>query len=77
MLEAGEATDCWFDEPDPADRRSWAIPPGHGIYQGLDLELLDPADEDELPFLIAALDADVRLTSGHDLGSVGFETHAA
>ncbi len=27
--------------------------------------------------LAAALDADVRLTSGHDLGSVGFETHAA
>jgi hypothetical protein len=24
-----------------------------------------------------ALDADVRLTPGHDLGSVGFETHAA
>jgi hypothetical protein len=23
------------------------------------------------------LDADVRLTSGHDLGSVSFETHAA
>ncbi len=54
MLEAGEATDCWFDEPDPADRRSWAIPPGHGTYQGLDLELLDPADEDELTFLIEA-----------------------
>jgi transcriptional regulator with XRE-family HTH domain len=27
--------------------------------------------------LAAALDADVRITSGHDLGSVGFETHAA
>jgi transcriptional regulator with XRE-family HTH domain len=27
--------------------------------------------------LAAALDADVRLTSGHDLGSVGFETHSA
>jgi transcriptional regulator with XRE-family HTH domain len=27
--------------------------------------------------LAAALDADVRLTSSHDLGSVGFETHAA
>ncbi len=40
MLEAGETTDCWFDEPDLADRRSWAIPLGHGTYQGLDLELL-------------------------------------
>ena len=27
--------------------------------------------------LAAALDSDVRLTSGHDLGSVWFETHAA
>lgn len=27
--------------------------------------------------LAAALDADVRLTSGHDLGSVRFETYAA
>lgn len=54
MLEAGEATGCWFDEPDPADRRSWAIPPGHGTYQGLDLELLVPADEGELMVLIEA-----------------------
>jgi hypothetical protein len=28
--------------------------PGHGTYQGLDLELPDPADEDELTFLIEA-----------------------
>lgn len=53
-LGAEETTDCWFDEPDPADRRSWAIPPGHGTYQGLDLELLDPGNEDELTFLIEA-----------------------
>ena len=30
-----------------------------------------------LRHLAAALDADVRLTAGHGLGSVGFETHAA
>jgi len=30
-----------------------------------------------LRYLVAALDADVRLTPGHDLGSVGFEAHAA
>jgi len=30
-----------------------------------------------LRHLAAALDADVCLTPGHDLGSVGFETHAA
>jgi hypothetical protein len=51
---AGETTDCWFDEPGPADRRSWAMPSGHGTYRGLDLEVLDPGDEDELTFLIEA-----------------------
>lgn len=30
-----------------------------------------------LRHLAAALDSDVRLTAGHDLGSVWFETHAA
>jgi transcriptional regulator with XRE-family HTH domain len=30
-----------------------------------------------LRHLAAALDADVRLTPGHDLDSVGFEAHAA
>ncbi|WP_420819167.1 helix-turn-helix domain-containing protein [Nonomuraea lactucae] len=30
-----------------------------------------------LRHLAAALNADVRLTSGHDLGSVWFEPHAA
>lgn len=30
------------------------MPPAHGTYQGLDLELLDPSDEDELTFLIEA-----------------------
>jgi hypothetical protein len=57
-LRAEEATDCWFDEPDPADRRSWAIPSGHGTYQGLDLELLHPDDENELTFLIEAQHAE-------------------
>ncbi len=52
--QAEETTDCWFDEPLPGDRRSWAVPPGHGIYQGLDLELLNPDDEDERTFLLEA-----------------------
>ena len=39
MLGAAETADCWFDEPDPADRRSGAMPSGHGTYRGLDLEL--------------------------------------
>jgi hypothetical protein len=51
---AGETADCWFDEPLPGDRRSWAAPPGHGTYQGLDLERLNPDDEDERGFLLEA-----------------------
>jgi len=47
-------TDCWFDEPEPGDRRSRALPPAHGTYEGLDLELLDPGDEDERALLIEA-----------------------
>jgi hypothetical protein len=50
----GEGTDGWFDDPLPDDRRSWAVPPGHGTYQGLDLERLDPDDEDERTFLLQA-----------------------
>src|SRR2546430_17130475 len=73
---AGETTGCWFDEPAPADRRSWAMPPGHGTYQGLDLELLDPSDEDELTFLIeaqhtefqAALRDDEEMIVGGEIG---------
>jgi len=30
------------------------VPPGHGTYRGLDLELLDPDDEDERTFLLEA-----------------------
>jgi hypothetical protein len=52
---AEEVTDCWFDDPLPGDRRSWAVPAGHGTYQGLDLERLDPADEDQLMVLLEAL----------------------
>jgi hypothetical protein len=51
---AEETTDCWFDEPIPGDRRSWAVPPGHGTYRGLDLERLDPGDEHERTFLLEA-----------------------
>jgi len=50
-----ETTSCWFDEPGPGDRRSWALPRAHGTYQGLDLELLDPGDEDDRAMLIEAL----------------------
>jgi len=50
-----DATDCWFDDPEPGDRRSWALPRAHGSYQGLDLELLDPGDEDDRALLIEAL----------------------
>ena len=30
------------------------MPPGHGTYHGLDLERLDPDDEDERTFLLEA-----------------------
>ena len=52
--EAEEVTDCQFDEPLPGERRSWAVPAGHGTYRGLDLELLNPDDEDERTFLLEA-----------------------
>jgi hypothetical protein len=49
-----DAATCWFDEPAAGDRESWAMPSGHGSYQGLELELLDPADEDQLMLLLQA-----------------------
>jgi hypothetical protein len=58
--DAEEITDCWFDDPLPGDRRSWAVPPGHGIYQGLDLERLDPDDEGERTFLLEAQHLDME-----------------
>ncbi len=46
-----------------------------------DIECIEEGDTEPtvalLRRLAAALDADVRLTPGHDLGSVWFETHAA
>lgn len=50
-----ETTDCWFGDPVPGDRRSWAVPPPHGTYNGLDVEMLDPDDEDELGFVMQAM----------------------
>jgi Domain of unknown function (DUF1841) len=62
-------TDCWFDDPVPGDRRSWAVPPGHGTYQGLDLEQLDPHDEHELTLLLSAQHPEVEeaLQSGDEV----------
>ena len=54
MLGAGQAADCWFDEPLPGDRQAWAVPAGHGTYRSLELELLNPADEDDRAFLLEA-----------------------
>jgi hypothetical protein len=64
-----ETTDCWFDEPDPVVRSSWAVPPAHGTYEGLQLELLDPGNEDEREFLIEALHPEFAdaLRSGEDV----------
>jgi hypothetical protein len=66
-LNGDEMASCWFEEPSPGDRQSWAVPPGHGLYSGMDLELLDPADEEELMFLIEA----VHEESGYGPGSAG------
>ncbi len=55
-----KTTDCWFDEPQRDDRRSWAVPAGHGTYRGIELELLDPADEDERGLLIEALHSELE-----------------
>ena len=66
---ADEITECWFDVPLPGDRRSWAVPSGHGTYQGLDLELLNPHDEGELTFLLEAqhLELEEALESGEEI----------
>jgi hypothetical protein len=53
--DAGETTEYWFDEPEPGDRLSWVVPPAHGIYDELDLQLLNPGDEDERALLLEAL----------------------
>ena len=68
-----EMTDCWFDDPRPGDRRSWAVPQGHGTYNELDLELLDPTDEDELTFLLEAMHDEYHdaLASGEEVMADG------
>jgi hypothetical protein len=40
--------------PPGRNRRAWAAPPGNGTYRELDLELLNPDDEDERSFLLEA-----------------------
>ncbi len=42
------------------------LPSGHGICQGLDLELLNPADEDDLTFLIEAQHPELEGALRHD-----------
>jgi hypothetical protein len=67
---ASEASEeCWFDEPVAGDRRSWAMPSGRGRYRGLELELLDPGDEDELMLLLEAQHAELAdaLDSGDEV----------
>jgi hypothetical protein len=66
-------SECWFEDPSPGDRRSWAAPPGHGSYRGLDLERLDPADEAELTILIEAMHPELAdaLRSGAEVSAGG------
>jgi uncharacterized protein DUF1841 len=51
---AQEAAACWFDDPDLASPRSWAMPAAHGSYRGIELASLDPDDEDDRMLLIEA-----------------------
>jgi hypothetical protein len=62
---AEETADRWFDDPAPGDRQPWVVPPGHGSYRGLDLELLHLADEAELTFPIESIHPELA----HALGS--------
>jgi Domain of unknown function (DUF1841) len=64
-----EAPSFWFEEPAAGDRRSWAMPPGHGSYRGLELEWLDPADEDQLMLLLEAWHAQLAdaLSGGEEM----------
>jgi hypothetical protein len=68
-LASEQAPTCWFDEPVAGDRQSWAMPSGHGSYRGLELELLDPADEDQLMLLLEARHAELAdpLDSGQEM----------
>jgi hypothetical protein len=50
-----ELTECWYDEPEPGNRLAWALPPVYGFYRDIDLEDLDPDDEDDRGLLIEAL----------------------
>jgi hypothetical protein len=58
-LASAAATEWWFDEPVAGDRRSWAMPSAHGNYRGLELEFLDPTDEDEQMLLLEARHAEL------------------
>lgn len=68
-----ETTDCLFGAPEPGDQRSWAVPRAHGIYQGLELGLLDPGEDDERALLIEALHPEFDV-HGEDDAIVGRET---
>jgi hypothetical protein len=41
------------------------VPPGHGTYQGLDLERLDPEDEDQRTFLLEAQHLEIEEALEH------------
>lgn len=68
-MASEEAPTYGFDEPVADDRQSWAMPAGHGSYRGLELELLHPADEDDLMLLLDAQHAELAdaLDSGQEM----------
>lgn len=60
----GQEPEIRFDQPAAGDRLSWAAPPGRGTWRGMDVELLDPGNDDELGFLIDALHHGRGVTPG-------------
>jgi Domain of unknown function (DUF1841) len=69
VASEADAASCWFDEPAAGDRESWAMPSGHGSYRGLELEWLDPGDEDQLMLLLEARHTELgeALRSGEEV----------
>ena len=74
-IGAGPEDDYWFEDPAAGERRAWAMPAGHGSFQGLDLELLDPADEDQLMLLMEAHHPEMAdaLRAGEEIVGDDFE----
>jgi hypothetical protein len=70
-----DAEECWFEEPPLATGDRGQPGKSTGPTAGLDLELMDPGDDDELMFLNKALHDDCHDAPGrdHDLAEATYE----